>query len=396
MWEYDWLAWNARASSPKNKWALERWFLMYLHQQQNVDRLALAVMHRLMADDKNIQVRVQSIWVDGTPQAAFSPKGHLPHEERPQCELADLLLCVRLESPNGQLQREQAMLIQAKVASDHDELPGGESTHTERQLLEDCDRNQDITVYPGVKRKKPIGDYQLGNGANKQAYGLHDCARYLLMANQRWGKVDKAFAPLQVGWPLCSGKKQITPPEPFLDAVMSMVAGTKPELGREIKTGVDALNCVWTKMVNDLRGKYLPVTMKGYNKQRRVRTSADTVKSPYLVYSVLSESRNFSVMSDQWHTWLSLNWPCLRHRSGLARIMYYFKQVLPQKSRWDHDKRLEYLRKSGVDGYGGIKIWSDNSNVPPAADSNMTDGNGPHISTLVITIRGLEPERRPD
>jgi len=394
MWEYDWEAWNARASSPKNEWALERWFLMYLHEQQNVDRLALAVADRLMADDKNIQVRVQSIWVDGTPQAAFSPKDHLSHEERPQCELADLLLCVRLESPNGQLQREQAMLIQAKVASDYDELPGGESTQKERQLFEECDRNQVITVYPGVKRKKPIGDYQLGNGSDQQAYGLHDCARYLLMANQRWGKMDKKFAPLQVGWPLLDGHKQISPPEPLLDAVMGMLPGTKTELGREIKTGTAAVNCVWTKMVSDLRGKYSPVTMKGYNKQPRVTTSADTVRSPYLVYSVLSESRNNSVMSAQWQTWLSLNFPSSRHRPT-DRLKYYLGQWFFRKKRWSSEGTLEYLRTSGIEGADGINIWSENSNPPPTADSNMSDGNDPHISMLIITIRGLEPERRP-
>lgn len=396
MLEYDWLAWNDWASSPQNEWALERWFLMYLHKQENVDRLALAVTDRLMADDRNVQVRVQSIWVDGTPQAAFSPRDHQPHEERPQCELADLLLCVRLESPNGQLQREQAMLIQAKVASDYDELPGGESTQKERLLFEECDRNQDITVYPGVKRKKPIGNYQLGIGSDQQPHGLHDCARYLLMANQRWGKEDKNFAPLQVGWPLVNGHKQISPPEPFLDAVMGMLPGAKTELGREIKTGAVAVDCVWTKMVNDLRGKYLPVTMKGYKKQPRVTTSADTVKSPYLVYSVLGDSRNDSVMSERWHAWLSLNLPKLRHRPAWFRFTYYLKQMFLRKNRWDPERASEYLGTEGLEGSTGIKIWNDNSNVPPTADSDMGDGNGPYISMLVVTIRGLEPEHRSD
>ena len=396
MLQYNWPAWVDRVSSSPRKWALERWLLMYLHEQQNVDRLALALMERLMVDNPNVQIRVQSMWVDGTPQAAFSPEDHPPQEKRPQCELADLLLCVRLESPNGQLQREQAMLIQAKVTIDHDELPGGDSTKTERLLFEHCDRNQDITLYPGSGRENPIGNYKLGDYSGTQSYGLHDCARFLLMAKKRWGKVGQAFAPLQVGWPLFHREKQIFPPQPFLDAVMCMVSEGTWKLGREVKTRGSS-SCAWSQMVNDLQGKYLPVTMDGYNRQPRVRTSATTVKSPYLILSVLSESRNSSFMAnEQWEKWYWLNVPYLRFPTGWARLKHCFKQLLFLRSRWGLQEKLENLRKLDVGGFEGIKLWSDNPNAPPPSDSIVNDGNGPHISTLVVTIRGLEQERRPD
>ncbi|SDO98922.1 hypothetical protein SAMN04489798_4388 [Pseudomonas arsenicoxydans] len=397
MLQLNWPAWVARVNSTKGKWALERWLLMYLHEQQNVDRLALAIMEHLMAGGQNIQVRVQSIWVDGTPQAAFSPKGHLPHEERPQCELADLLVCVRLESSNGQLQRERAMLIQAKVASDYDQLPGGESTKKERLLFEDCDRQQSITLYPGVKRENPIGEYQLDTGSGKQVYGLHDCARFLLMAKERWENVDQAFAPLQVGWPFFSGKKQIYPPESFLDAVIGMVSGIAPKLGRDIDIGTATSDCAWTKMVNDLQGKYLPVTMNGYDRQPRVTTSTDSVKSPYLIFSTMYESQTVNFRTnDQWREWCLLSVPFLRHRSVFSRLKERFKFLFFRKSRWGMEEELEYLRTSGYESRAGLKLWNDHPNNPPPADSEMNDGNGPHIPILVVTIRGLETDRRSD
>lgn len=311
MWQYDWPAWSDLVNRYTGEWALERWFLMYLHDQQNIDALAFEIKSRLNAVGRSTQVYVQSIWVDGTPQAAFSPKGLSHRTKRPQCELADLLLCVRMESPNGYLQSEQAMLIQAKVGSKYNKLPGGESTKKERKLFEDCNRNQDITLYPGVNRINPIGTYKLGCGADKKAYGLRDCASFLLMAKKPWPTHVKSVQPLQVGWPLDNKKTEINPPETYLEAIMGMVSGVTPNFGREVKSGASALSCAWTKMVNDLRGNYRSVKMTGYGGQARVTTSATSVIS--MLRSLVNDyfGRNVSAENNSKQRWVSLHLPHL-------------------------------------------------------------------------------------
>lgn len=397
MWQYEWSAWNERVKSFSGKWALERWFLMYLHEQRNVDALALAVQARLNAAGRSTQVRVQSIWVDGTPQAEFSPKDHSPLRQRPQCELADLLLCVRWESPNGQLQREQAMLIQAKVASKYNKLPDGKSTQKERLLFEDCDRHQDITLYPGVNRENPIGAYQLGSAVDSKAYGLRDCASFLLMAKTPWPTIAKSVGPLQVGWPLDKKKTEIKHPEAYLDAVISMVSGATPGLGREIKTGAAAKHCVWTKMVNDLRGKYESITMGGYNGQARVTTSAGTVSATHLVYSLINKHQSYpefaAILLKQ--TGLSLNFlysSCEREWEDIKRIK---NRMDPNNSRRPNFA-FAFMEFFGLSDQLEFNLWGDNPKDPPLQDSNLTYDNGPHISTLVVTVRDDEPDHRPD
>lgn len=394
MWQYDWPAWIARVKSFKGEWALERWLLMYLHEQKSTDALALAVMEKLIANGQNAHVRVQSIWVDGTPQAEFSPKDHLPHVERPQCELADLLLCVRLEAPNGQLQREHAVLIQAKVATKYNVLPGGDSTKTERELFENCDRDQNITLYAGVNKGTPIGVYKLGNDSDNQAYGLRDCASFLLMAIAPWAKTTAPIAPLQIGWPLDTSKKKIDPPESFLNAIVNMVSGTTMRLGREVKTDASAMDCVWTKMVNDLRGKYQPVLMKGYNGQARIRTSSATVSSPHLVFSLLGKyPRGPNSTNQQRQSWLLMSLPYLLGDTLRNRI--YHRLMGPKKSLIWPDGLVRVLVENMKSG-NRFNLWPDNPSTPPPSSTKLIAGSGPHISTLVVTIRSTTQDFHPD
>jgi hypothetical protein len=397
MWQYDWSAWNDRVKSFTGKWALERWFLMYLHEQKNIDALALEVQTRLAAEGRSAQVQVQSIWVDGTPQAEFSPKGRSPLSKNPQCELADLLLCVRWESPDGLLQREQATLIQAKVASKYNKLPGGKSTRKERLLFEDCDRHKEITLYPGVNRENPIGAYQLGSGVGSKDYGLRDCASFLLMAKAPWSTTTKSIGPLQVGWPLDKKKTEIKPPETYLDAVINMVSGAAPGLGREVRTGPSAKHCVWTKMVNNLRGKYETITMSGYNGQARVTTSAGTVSAAHFVYSLINTGQSYREFS--------LN---LEKISGLSQFFLHsfdreeWKFAGRLKRRMDpHNSKsakfvLAFMEYFGLEDPCEFNLWRDDPTDPPPQDSNFNGGNGPHISTLMVTIRGDEQFHRPD
>lgn len=396
MKQYDWPEWNHRINSFSGKWALERWFLMYLHEQQNVDALALEVKARLAAEGHYAQVRVQSIWVDGTPQAEFSPKGHSPRSKQPQCELADLLLCVRWESASGLLQREQAMLIQAKVASKYNKLPGGKSTRKERLLFENCNRHKNITLYPGVNRENPIGAYQLGGSAASKTYGLHDCASFLLMARSVWPSVTGPVGPLQVGWPLDKTKTEIKPPDSYLDAVINMVSGPAPTMGREVKTGAAANHCVWTQMVNDLRRNYEKVTMAGYNGQARTTTSARTASSQRLVYSLLDKDEYFSDFVS------SLK----QHVGHSPRLLKWFgenqwKEARIIKRRVDpHGRRSSNFISAFIEFFldweeYDVDLWGKEPRDPPPEILDFDDHRGPYIPMQVITIRNDEEYHRP-
>ncbi len=394
MKQYDWSAWTDRIKSFTSKWALERWFLMYLHEQDNIDALALEIKTRLAAEGRFAEVRVQSIWVDGTPQAEFSPKGHLPGGKKPQCELADLLLCVRWESSVGLLQREQAMLIQAKVAIKHNELPGGKSTRKERQLFESCNRHKNITLYPGVKRVNPIGAYQLGNSSTGKTYGLRDCASFLLMAKGSWPVASARMGPMQVGWPISKTKTELTPPDSYLDAVISMASGTAPTMGREVKTGASAKHCVWTKMVNDLRGKYQKITMNGYKGQARVITSAEKVSTAHYVYSVLDKTRGYN-------NFIS----CLQNDPSVPpSFLHWFSQAKWRHAR-DLEKQFDWSSKYAkgfmrlflfYDCPFDFSLWRDGVSDTPPQNADLSDGNDPYISTVVITVRSHEQYERPN
>ncbi|UST88446.1 hypothetical protein [Pseudomonas siliginis] len=395
MKQYDWPAWNRRMNSFSGKWALERWFLMYLHEQQNVDALALAVKARLAAEGRHAEVRIQSIWVDGTPQAEFSPKGHSPRSKQPQCELADLLLCVRWESPSGLLQREQAMLIQAKVASKYNKLPGGKSTRKERLLFENCNRHKNITLYPGVNRENPIGAYQLGSSADSKSYGLHDCASFLLMAKSAWHSFTGAVGPLQVGWPLDKAKTEIRPPDSYLDAVIAMVSGPAPTLGREVKTGASAIHCVWTKMVNDLRGRYEEIKMTGYDEQARVTTATSMGSAFQFICSRLDKDKKFedfvSNVKKHFLFFAPSFYLFTEHDWLIARV--YRHRMISRRL----DLEFEIMAILRVSDWFQFNPW-ENASGPPSNhdDFDEGDGVGPHIFTQVITIRGVEESYQSD
>lgn len=395
MWQYDWPAWNERVKSSPGRWALERWFLMYLHQQEVIDALALEVKARLAAEGRVAQVRVESIWVDGTPQAEFSPVGYSSRNKKPQCELADLLLCVRWESPDGSLQCEKAMLIQAKVASKYNKLPGGKSTQKERLLFEECDRDKDITLYPGVNRTSPIGSYQLGSAASGSAQGLSDCASFLLMAKAPWPTTS--VGPLQVGWPQDTTKTEINPHEDYLSAVINMVSGAALGLGREVKTGGSAARCVWTKMVNDLRGKYETIAMVGYNAQPRVTTSARSLPVAPLVHSLLEyhqSSRSNGVPSSDKNLLSPSFLPLLEQKA--PEQLQFFQRMLAEVGPEDQYQRLSMMDLLGFFDQSAVDLWWDHSDQPPSLDTDFSDGSGPHLPILTVTLRADEQERRSD
>lgn len=373
---YNWPAWKLRLSNDPGVWAPERWLLMYLHEQDTIDALAVEIKQLLAIAGKNADVRVQSVWIDGTPQAEFTPYGHLPGAKMPQCELADLLLCVRWELPNGVLSREKAVLVQAKVSKFFDELPSGRSTDKERKLFEECDRGKAITIYPGMHRDNPIGSYELGYSPISGSYGLRDCANFLLMATRPWlRKVYYSADPMQVGWPSTATNKKISNPETFLESIAAMVSGTGNDWGREVKDGGSSNGCVWSALVNDLRGGYGPVIMRGYNKQARVTTS-----SPALTMLQLTDSGKAGLgIKSQRDSW--------RLEKDMAEQLYLLGQKHSGVSFVDSMVLHPLLWGGGYVSPHRLELWPENSSVPPSRDSDRRDGAGPHISTLTITIR---------
>lgn len=145
------------------------------------------------------RVHVESVWVDGTPQASFTCAAGLSGN----CELADLLLLVRREQPTGLLVDERSLLLQAKVTPRHNRLTSGASTRLERRLLERLDRTVALDLHRDTARTSAIGSYVLGASQTGTLVGLQDCARYVLAPKAAtWkGVYIGTYPPYQVGWP---------------------------------------------------------------------------------------------------------------------------------------------------------------------------------------------------
>jgi hypothetical protein len=279
MNRFSWELWerHARHFDAHSIWAFERWFLMYLHDSVSLDAIAYLIHQNLMMHGYPASVAIESIWVDGTPQAEAR---HASGEVK--CELADLLLLVREEDSTGQLLDETALLIQGKVANAPNKLPGGKSTKKERLLLENTDRYQPIKVLSGTADSSSlIGKYTLGLSADGKQYGLEDCAIYLLFPKLP-SKHEKRLPllrdkwrgdPFQLGWPRSRFSTIIVPPLPFVETVCQMTSGNPYRIGRKLIQGNAANACAWTSLVNDLLKTYQGVQMNGYQNQARINTS---------------------------------------------------------------------------------------------------------------------------
>lgn len=262
MKKFGWSAWRSLYKKYlKNNWnSLERWGLSYFHRHSSLDVLAIAIAKQFEKDQKKVVVSVDSIWIDGTPQAkAETPSGQV------KCELADILLIVNERDVNTTASKQRALLIQAKVSSKYNKLLSGGSTKKERQLLEEANRSKPIEIYCDTGATSMIGAYTIVG----EKYGLKDCARYMLMPKgPAWLKIGLWFAPFQIGWPMTRKSSFLRSPTSLVQAIKQMALNGK--IGKDLS---DPKTCEWTRLVYDLLRKYKNTLMQGYGGQPRVSSS---------------------------------------------------------------------------------------------------------------------------
>ncbi|WP_152607648.1 hypothetical protein [Aeromonas hydrophila] len=244
----------------------ERLFLRLLHTKEHLSFLSRLIS--LAYHEKNIKcnVDVSSIWIDGTPQAAFTSVNNVSL----QCELADLLYIVEVQNNSGSILMKRALLLQGKLSENINQIPRGPSTLKERMLFENLDRVKPVTILSGTNASsRRIGTYNLDKSNKK---GLYDCARFLNLCDPtpfifRMTPID--FLSYQnVSWPINEVCDELEYGFNLVSAALSM--GTTKNLGKEI-TGSSC--CEWSRLVQDLEGKYDDIIMKGYGGQRRINKS---------------------------------------------------------------------------------------------------------------------------
>lgn len=272
MSHFGWIAWNRLHTAymaGKLQHGLEREALKYLHRTSSLSVLA----HRLAHHMPNWRIHIESIWIDGTPQASFTDAvGNLGN-----CELADLLLLVRREQPNGFLIDERSLLLQAKVTPRHNRLTSGTSTRLERRLFERVDRTLALNLHRDTARTSMIGSYILGASEAGHLVGLKDCARYVLAPKAAtWKGVCPTctYPPYQVGWPYSIQRPELYKPRGLVDTVLAI--GLHGTLGRIV---LAPPNDQWSQLVADLRGAYVTTFMSGYKQHRMHQANAFLITS---------------------------------------------------------------------------------------------------------------------
>lgn len=270
---FSWGNWRKVYLHKKNKKraSLERYGLRNLHSVASLDLIVSKVHELYLKNKQEVVVNAKSVWIDGTPQAKFTAtNGSVLN-----CELADLLFIIHEVDNKNTTKNFRAVLLQGKCSEKHDLLPNGPSTEKERILLESIDRNKYLTLYPGTRAYgEAIGEYKLGG----EIIGLADCAKFLMMPkNESWNyKTPDNISPYVIGWPENSTSKSLIHTTNYLDSIISGMIISK-DMGKEIKLldekRIDR-RCEWSNMIYDLLNCYLPITMKGYNCQRRVYKSS--------------------------------------------------------------------------------------------------------------------------
>ncbi|HCG9858226.1 hypothetical protein HJ056_04460 [Vibrio parahaemolyticus] len=259
MKKFGWNRWYKIYKN--NNWrSLERWALYNLHHPFTLRDLAFNIAVNNYRNGVNTSVEVESIWIDGTPQAqAFVNSGTV------KCELADLLFIVEEYDSNDVIVNEKGLLLQAKVTPKYNKLDANSSTKKERKLFETIDSSKVMELYSGTNLQSiKIGSYVLGGKNN-----FFDCARFLLMPKKlHWQKHLTYWYPFHVCWPKSMKTSFMGHSLGLVDAVQSMVLGGS--IGKPI---IDPNVCEWSRMVRDLQNKYNSVQMSGYNQQHRVQRS---------------------------------------------------------------------------------------------------------------------------
>ncbi|HEI8901372.1 TPA: lysogenic conversion protein [Proteus mirabilis] len=270
----SWKNWERVYLNKKNnkRASLERYGLRNLHTVASLNFIVLKIREEFSKKlgKEKVSINARSIWIDGTPQAKFKTKDG----DSLNCELADLLFIIHEINIDNTTKNCRAVLLQGKCSEKQNLLPNGRSTEKERKLLESIDRNEFLTLYPGTRANgRVIGQYRLGG----KAIGLFDCARYLMMPkSKKWNyKTLSNVSPYVIGWPKSYSSKKLGTTTNYLESIISGMIISK-NIGKEIKlinkNQVDK-SCEWSRMVDDLLNYYNPISMKGYNGQRRINRS---------------------------------------------------------------------------------------------------------------------------
>lgn len=332
---FSWESWRKVYINKKNKKraSLERYGLRNLHSVASMDMIISKVNDLYLENKQEVFINASSVWIDGTPQAKFTTiNGSILN-----CELADLLFIVHEVDERKTTKNFRAVLLQGKCSEKHDLLPNGISTGKERELLESIDRDKYLTLYPGTKAYgETIGEYKLGG----DVIGLTDCAKFLMMPkNECWNyKAPNSISPYVIGWPENLSSKRLINTENYLSSILRGMIISK-DIGKSIKIFDEKYidrRCEWSRMINDLLNNYLPVTMKGYNCQRRVYKSSSfddnmlealaLIKNDYC--DAISKHECGKILNDKerFHLQLGLNLLCNYSGPVISTIFVQIKQ----------------------------------------------------------------------
>ncbi|MPS90058.1 MAG: hypothetical protein E2585_15435 [Comamonas sp.] len=249
-WPDEWAFWHHVENYKKtNKLrSLERAALARLHCHNTLDYLAYRVATAYADAGIPVRAAVESVWIDGTPQAS----GTTVSGKTVNCELADLLYLVDERDLANKLVTRRGLLLQGKLANQQDVLLGGPSTTKERNLLECLDTRAALELYRDTKRTNRIGSYQFKPGASSNYAGMEDCARYLMMPKSlsQWRKLC-LFSPLSVGWPRRRTEVKLGSVRRLSQVIEDM--GLAATQGKPV---IAPSACEWSRMVYDLLGKY--------------------------------------------------------------------------------------------------------------------------------------------
>lgn len=257
----DWIYWELIKKFKKGH-SFERWSLRHLHHKDYLDHLAeKAVAYNKMIK-RPCHVRVNSVWIDGTPQAFATARTN-----KVKCELADLLYIVEELDSNGDVIRKKGVLIQGKNTIHPKKLDSGNSTKKERALFQKLDRTKELVLKVGTSdSSKVIGKYLLDLNVME---GLSDCARFLLMPKHNHPIVRLfEFSPFHITWPKNQTSNKMLNGQSLSECVLGMYE--KGGSGREV---ISPDICEWSRIVCDLENKYEGVKMKGYEQQKRIYSS---------------------------------------------------------------------------------------------------------------------------
>lgn len=247
--------------SGSKKYQRERWHLRALHEERFLREVAYALNYRLWKHYRQpVQVGVDSVWIDQTPQATAEYLTPTGRSQTVKCELADLLV-VTMTGFGGKKPHAkdiQAVLLQAKVTGtpgvlETDASPS--SSFKERNLLERCHSN--IQLNEGTGTSKSLGSFNLHCSKN---LGLASFAKYLTIPKVL---LTDAY-PYQSMWPMARSMRDGNAYS-LGKALQGMVGLTRH---RTMGCALDGprVPSDWQRLVQVLTGSYLSDTVNRFTK----------------------------------------------------------------------------------------------------------------------------------